>query len=106
MEEKSKVSSEDKMMAAVGYVWVLFLVPLLAKKDSKFCQFHARQGLVLFIVEVILSIVWIVPVLGWIVGFFGWVATVLLSIMGIINALEGNEWKMPYLAKYADKFKS
>ena len=33
---------ENKLIAAVGYLGILFLIPLLAKKDSPFAQFHAK----------------------------------------------------------------
>ncbi len=39
---------EGKALAAIGYLGILFLIPLLAKKDNKFCQHHGKQGAVLF----------------------------------------------------------
>jgi hypothetical protein len=34
--------ADNKLVAALSYIWILFLIPLLAKRDSKFCQFHAK----------------------------------------------------------------
>lgn len=94
---------ENKVIAAIGYIWILCLVPLLLKKDSKFAQFHGKQGLVLFIAEVIISFIWVVPVLGWLAGFVGWIITLILAILGIVNALSGKYWRMPILGEYAEK---
>ena len=43
----SKDVEENKAMAAIGYLGILFLIPLLANKDSPFAQYHAKQGMVL-----------------------------------------------------------
>ena len=54
MPEEIKSSGSDpdveanKTVAALSYISILFLVPLLGKRDSKFAQFHAKQGLILF----------------------------------------------------------
>jgi len=35
---------EGRALAGIGYLWILFLVPLLAKPDNKFCKAHAKQA--------------------------------------------------------------
>src|SRR3989339_630004 len=45
---KEQDVEENKTVAALSYAWILCLVPLLGKRNSKFAQFHAKQGLVLF----------------------------------------------------------
>ena len=90
---------ENKTIAALGYVWILCLVPLILKRKSPFAQFHAKQGLILFIVEVIGSFIFWIPVIGWalflIVG--------ILAIIGIVQALDGKYWQMPILGKFVGK---
>lgn len=98
------VASDEKTLSAIGYLGILFLIPLLAKKESKFCQFHAKQGLVLFIADVILSFVGWIPFLGWIILAVGGILVFILMIMGIINAASGKYWEMPVLGQYAKKF--
>jgi uncharacterized membrane protein len=79
----------NKTVAALSYIWLLFLIPLILKRNSKFCQFHAKQGLILFI----LSLLSWFPVIGWLIGL----AIIVVSVVGIIKALSGEEWKIPYL---------
>jgi len=94
---------ENKVLAAIGYIWILFLIPLLAKKDSKFCQFHGKQGMILFIAWIVLVVVGWVPFLGWIIFFFGSIALIILSLVGLIKALTGEYWELPILGQYAKK---
>ncbi|HLC63779.1 MAG TPA: hypothetical protein VJK25_00320 [Patescibacteria group bacterium] len=103
MTQMQKTSDSDvennKVMAAVSYVWILCLVPLFLKRRSKFCQFHAKQGLVLFIVEVIGWLIFWIPLIGWLLFLF----ILVMAVMGIMNAMQGNWWEMPVLGKYARK---
>ncbi len=87
----------NKLMAAISYIWILFLVPLLAAKDDAFARYHANQGLVLFLVSIALGIVAIIPVIGTIIAFVGGIATFVFTILGIINALKGEMKPLPLI---------
>ena len=104
---KPSATKEDieanKMIAAIGYLGPLCLVPLLLKKKSAYAQFHGKQGFVLLVVWVILLFINIIPLLGQIIWFLGSIALLILMILGIVNALNGNLWEMPVLGAYADK---
>ena len=54
MPEVNKEIEDGKIWAFIGYWWILFLVPLLGKKDNKFALFHGKQGLVLFAFAVLI----------------------------------------------------
>ena len=101
---EDKEIQEGKIFAVIGYLGILCLVPLLFKKENKFALFHGKQGLVLFLGEVALGIVSVIPFLGWFVGFFGVLIFGILSLIGIVQSLLGNYWKMPVVADIADKF--
>jgi uncharacterized membrane protein len=106
---------EGKTLAAIGYLGILFLVPLLAKKENKFCQFHGKQGAVLFGLEIVAFIVIlilflilnIIPCAGAIIGTILWLAYVVcalgLSVWGLVMAMKGEYWKMPVIAPLAEK---
>jgi len=99
----SKDAADNKVIAAIGYIGILCLIPLLLKKDSKFAQFHARQGLVLFIAEIVVSFVNIIPLLGPMIWFAASVVFFVVSIIGLIKALKGEYWKLPFLHEYAKR---
>ncbi|MCA9364745.1 MAG: hypothetical protein KC736_02530 [Candidatus Moranbacteria bacterium] len=97
----SKDVEENKVIAALSYLGLLVLVPLLAKRDSPFVQFHARQGLVLLIVFMgSMFVVW-VPVIGQLL----WLALVVVNVIALVKTLMGQSWKLPFIGDLADKFK-
>ncbi|MFA6106143.1 MAG: hypothetical protein WC745_00530 [Patescibacteria group bacterium] len=97
--EKNSDAEANKTLGAMSYVFILFLVPLLGKRDSKFAQFHAKQGLVLFAVELLVSMFIWVPLLGQL----AMLALLIISVMGIVKALNGEWWEIPYIYEWSKK---
>ena len=97
--------SDDNLMAALSYIFLLSVVMLLVKKDSDYVQFHAKQGTVLFIGEVILGVVgsftWFLFYLWDLV----WLLFVIVSIIGFYRAYRGERYRLPVVADLADKIK-
>lgn len=92
---------ENKAMAAVSYIWIFCLVPLLARRKSKFAQFHAKQGFVLFIAEVIISLLIWIPVIGQIL----FAVAIIIAALGFIKAYNGEWWEAPFIYKWSQKIK-
>lgn len=103
MSNEDKEVLDGKPYAILAYLWILCLVPLILKKDNKFALFHAKQGVILFIGELVIGFVGIIPILGWMILFFGTIIFSLLSLIGIVNALLGKYWKMPVIGDIAEK---
>ena len=93
----------NKGTAVLSYIWILCLVPLLGKRESEFAQFHAKQGLVIFVAEVVVFIVSIIPVLGLLLGMFGFIVFTVFSVWGIIEAWQGRIKRLPWVADFSDK---
>lgn len=100
--QQSSADSEirdAKFFAAIGYLSFLCFVPLSLKKGNSFAEFHGKQGLVLFILELAAAILSVVPVLGPLVSVvFG-----ILSLMGIVKVLMGEKWEMPVIHEIAGR---
>ncbi|HCC22770.1 TPA: hypothetical protein DF272_01170 [Candidatus Falkowbacteria bacterium] len=99
----SKDVEKNKVLAAVGYLGILCLIPLLLARDSQYAKFHGKQGLILFIAEVIISLVNVIPILGQVIWLIAFVYFIIMTITGIIKALNGEKWVMPILGHYTDK---
>lgn len=84
----TKDVAQNKAMAALSYVGILVLVPLLAKKDSKFAQTNAKQGVVTLIAMILVG--WI-PVIGWLLA----AVIIVVDLIALISALQGKFWKVP-----------
>jgi uncharacterized membrane protein len=79
-------------------------VHLNKMKDNPFTYKHGKQGLVLFIIE-ILAVVFLLPKISDLI----WSAVIVLclaaAVAGIIFSLQGQEWKIPFIGDWADKLK-
>lgn len=113
-EENIVFNSEDvasnKVMGILAYLGILFLVPLLAAKDSQYARFHTNQGSVLFIFDIVM---WIISlVVNFVItfaslGILSFVGTIIsnllgllclaLTIVGIVNACSGEPKKLPII---------
>lgn len=91
---------DNKIVAALGYIGILCLIPLLAKKESKFAQEHGKQGLVMFIAWIIGSFVFWIPLIGWALAL----ALFVLDVIAFVKCLNGEFWEVPGLGAYRNKF--
>lgn len=96
MNFDQKDIADNKFVAALSYVGLLFLVPLLVKKESPFSQFHAKQGLVLCIAFFLLSFI---PVLGWLVSL----VLLVIDIIALVKTLSGQAWEIPLVGDVVKK---
>jgi len=94
---------DAKFFAAAGYVSILCFVPLILKKGNKFAQFHGKQALVLFILEIAASILKAVPALGDLVFTIAFVVFGILSVIGVMKVLMGEYWEMPVIYEISNK---
>lgn len=94
---------EGRFFALISYISFLCIVSLILKKDNKFAAYHAKQGLVLFVMEVVTLIISILPLLGPILQFLGAVIFSLVSIWGIFQVLMGNRVHIPVVSDIAQK---
>ena len=94
--DRSKTSAgHNKLLAALSYVSILFLVPLLFAQDDEFAKFHAKQGARLFVCNAIGSILGSIFSIGWVVNLL----LIYLMVVGIRNALNGKWEALPYIGK-------
>lgn len=102
----SKNNDNDKLMGVLAYLGILVLVPLLVAKDSKFAQYHAKQGITLLVAEIALTVIyWIAGLIAIVTGGIGfilfplvgivWLGLIILAILGIVNAINGEEKPLP-----------
>jgi len=94
---------DGKFFAVISYVSFLCVITLMLKKGNKFALYHARQGLVLFVMEVAAFILSIIPLLGWLIGIFGYALFLLVSIWGILQSALGVYCRIPVVSEISDK---
>jgi uncharacterized membrane protein len=101
-------------MLVLSYLWLLALIPLLVEKEDAEVQWHAKHGLVLTVAEIAIYMVLFVVnlALSWTgIGCLGcflyvvvWLAAIVLHVMCMVKAINGERLLVPGLSEYADKF--
>jgi len=94
---------EGKFFAVISYISFLCIITLVLKKNNKFALYHARQGLVLFVMEVAAFILSIIPLLGWLIWVFGYAFFLLVSLWGIMQAVLGIYCRIPVITDISEK---
>lgn len=103
--QENNYTSEQFGYGVLSYLSILCLVPILTKKEDDFIRFHAKQGLMLFLIEVAVGIIGVIPLFGGLVVTLGVLVCGLLSLAGIVQVLMGNKWSIPVISEWAEKFK-
>lgn len=94
LDAKERDAKENRDIAAISYVWALGVFVFLWKKDSPFVRFHAKQGIVLFILTLLF---WYVPY----VGRFFELLILALCVLGFFNAAQGQWKELPLIGDMA-----
>jgi uncharacterized membrane protein len=96
---------ENKVFALFSYLGFLFIIPLIAKPDSRYCKFHVNQGIILCIVNAIVSAISsillkinVLPI-SYITSVFDLIMLA-YTVYGIYNAVTGNAKELPLIGKY------
>ena len=103
-EKQKETIEEGKAAAILGYVPFMCFVPLIKMKDNPFAVKHGKQGLILFIIEII-AVIFLLPKISDL--FWGMVIVLCLAsaVAGIYFAIQGKDWKIPFIGDLAGKIK-
>jgi uncharacterized membrane protein len=113
---KGVVSENRNVMIVLAYLWLLALIPLLVEKDDREVQWHAKHGLVLTVVEVVvlIGLQIVVMILGAVSGGLGCIFSLLLPVvmlailiihvLCIVKGINGQRFLLPSISEFADRF--
>jgi uncharacterized membrane protein len=119
-EEKKEEDSEPRENSSTGldsniggllsYVlgWITGLIFFLVEEKDEFVRFHAMQSIIVFgaitVLSIVFGILFAVPFLGAILGSFLWIASVVLWIILMVKAYQGERFKLPIAGDLAEKY--
>lgn len=113
---KEVVSENRNVMIVLSYLWLLALIPLLVEKDDREVQWHAKHGLVLTVVEVVvlIGLQVVVMILGVVSGGLGCIfslliplfllAVLIVHVLCIVKGINGQRFLVPGISEFADRF--
>ena len=107
MKDELKLSKEEirqgAVFAAISYVFLFWLVAFILKKDNEFTHYHARQGMVIFILEMLCFFLLGIPLLGILFYKISWIILVVFSLYGVYSSLTGKLCRIPLVTNIASK---
>lgn len=109
-EQGGGESSNRSIMIVLSYLWILFLIPLLVDKDDPEVQWHAKHGLVLTVLEILIQVMLNVIVatgIGCVFAIFiplVFLAFAVIRVICIVKGLNGERFIVPGVSQYAERF--
>lgn len=101
--ESSKYTTEEieegKSAAILAYIPFVCLIPFLKWKENRFAYGHARQGVALFLVE-LLALILLIPGLALLLAKLVLVVAIVLAGAGIAFAVSERDWKIPFVGDW------
>ncbi|MFO8009515.1 MAG: DUF4870 domain-containing protein [Dehalococcoidia bacterium] len=104
-------SLEPNVAGLLCYVlgWLTGLIFILIEKEDRFVRFHAMQSIAVFggltVLMILLSILAFIPVIGilfYILQILVGLAGLILWILLMVRAYQGNTYKVPIAGKFAE----
>lgn len=117
-------NNSDRGIAWLSYMGLLVLIPMFARKNSKLCQYHVKQGWTLFATEITYAIITNVLLLiinaifpgrfSYLIGSFshstvynvfsilfmlGYIFFTVAAIIGIVHAAKGEKKEVILIGK-------
>jgi len=104
-----------RLLAAVAYLPGLCFLGLLGAPENAFIGFHARQGFLLFALEMALAVFFgiydatlgripfVGPIIGYLVKFAVWTAILLVTAFAAAKAASGEITRLPYLGDHVER---
>jgi uncharacterized membrane protein len=97
---------DENIAGALCYIlgFITGIIFYLIEKENKFVRFHAMQSILVFLpVWIIVWLLGWIPVFGWIVsGLLGLLSLILWLIL-MIKAYQGEKFKLPIVGDIAEK---
>jgi len=107
----SKEVEDGKAFAILSYALSFisipfFLVPLIMRNNS-FALFHAKQCLMIWLAGIAVGVVGgilTVVCIGVILLLVGGIFLLVLNVMGLLNAIQGQTKPLPLIGQYAEQW--
>ena len=103
---ETSIGMQPNLAALLSYLlgWITGLIFYLVEKKNKFVRFHAMQSILVFGGLAVINIVLlVVPVLGVLLGLLLSITGIILWVILMIKAYQGDYFKLPIVGDIAEK---
>lgn len=108
MAERNKtvLGIDENIEGLLCYVlgFITGIIFLVLEKDNKFVRFHAMQSIAVFLALFVISmVIGIIPILGWLLSSLLGLVSLILWILLMFKAYQGELYKLPIAGDFAEK---
>ena len=103
---KTSTGMQPNLAALLSYLlgFITGIIFYIIEKENKFVRFHAMQSIVVFGFTFVASIVLgFLPFIGWLISFLLGIVSLILWIILMIKAYQGESFKLPIAGDIAQK---
>jgi len=107
---KTSMGLEENIAGLLCYVlgWITGIVFLVLEKENKFVRFHAMQSIATFLPLMVIA--WIInlifmwiPFISWAISTLIWILVLILWLILMFKAYQGEMYKLPIVGNFAEK---
>ncbi|MEO5338861.1 MAG: hypothetical protein H7841_18565 [Magnetospirillum sp. WYHS-4] len=91
----------SRFLAGLSYLGIFCFVPLFVNKSDEYVYFHAKQGLVIWVLTVLAMSTFYLPGIGHVVFSVAIKVLLALSVLGLISVSLRKAWKLPMVSNVA-----
>ena len=105
MDEETTLGLDANIEGLLSYIlgWISGIIFLLLEKKNGFVRFHAMQSLITFLgLSVLGYLVRVIPLLGGVLSSVVWMVQLVLWIVLMVKAYQGERFKLPVVGKFAE----
>ena len=104
--EPSPNSDQNRTLFGIlSYLGPLVIIPYLLGRNNQFVKFHTKQGLVLLTLDILVWLATVVTPFFFPIWGIVNLGILVLAIIGIVNAAQGQEKELPVVGKFSSYFK-
>jgi len=103
---KTSTGMQPNVAALLSYLvgFITGIIFYIIEKENKFVRFHAMQSIItfgaLFVLQIVLGFI---PIIGWTLMPIVSIASLILWILLMIKAYQGESFKLPIAGDIAEK---
>ncbi len=81
----------------VTYITWVGLIVAIILGDMNESKFHINQAMVIWLAGLVFALIGLIPVVGGVIAGIGGLACLVLSVLGILSAVKGEEKPLPLI---------
>ncbi|WP_367884971.1 DUF4870 domain-containing protein [Thermococcus sp. JCM 11816] len=106
-QKRTSLGLDENIEGLLAYLlgFVTGIILLLLEKESDFVRFHAMQSTIIFLpLWIAIKIFSYIPLLGWIIADLLGLIGLVVWIVGMVKAYQGERYKFPIAGDLAEQW--